>query len=149
MPKTRHPSLDRKKGLYLKRVARKGRGVFCKSAIRKGEVLEITPAVVLNERATARADKTILGDYTFVTGGISKRQREKAGVKKPDNASSVVMGIMSFCNHGRAPNAEISWAEMGGTLYYILKAIRDIPKNAEICTTYGEGWFRDRKTRPE
>lgn len=139
------PSLDRKKGLYLKHVGAKGRGVFCRTAIKPGEVLEIAPAVILNQSATRHADKTILLNYTFMVGNVSKSQRHRARLKKTGKASCVIMGIMSFCNHGERPNAEILWEERAGTLYYILEATKPIPKNTEICTVYGENWFEDRE----
>lgn len=138
--------LKRKEGLYLKDTrTEKGRGVFCVTPIKKGEVLEITPALILNEKDTDTVDKTFLVNYTFTTDELSKSLRKKAGVKKHKDASSVVMGVVSFCNHGEKPNATVLVQEKHGTLYYILKAIRDIPKHAEICTTYGDGWFDDRK----
>jgi hypothetical protein len=68
-----------------------------------------------------------------------------AGVKSVADSSAVIMGLMTFCNHGRKPNAEIVWEEIDGTVYYSLLATRAIPKNTEICTSYGHGWFRDRK----
>ena len=138
------PNLDRKKGLYLKHVGVKGRGVFCRTSIRAGEVLEIAPAVILNQPATRHADKTILLNYTFMVGNVSKSQRRQTGLKKAGKASCVIMGIMSFCNHGDHPNAEILWEERDGTLYYFLEATKAIPKNTEICTVYGKNWFEDR-----
>lgn len=138
------PALDRKKGLYLDDAGIKGRGVFCRSAIRAKEVLEVTPAIVLNEAATRHADKTILQNYTFMVGQVSRTQRRVARLKDTENASCVVMGIMAFCNHSEEPNAEILWEEKDGTLYYILQATRPIPKHTEICTSYGEDWFGDR-----
>lgn len=143
MPKSK-TILKRKKGLYLKAAGHKGRGVFCTDNIAAGETLEVTPALILNEDATNRVDKTILSNYTFVTGGISKNMRKRSKVKKPADCSSIVMGVASFCNHGEKPNAEIVWEEQGGSLYYTLKATRRIPKNTEICTTYGKGWFDGR-----
>lgn len=139
------PKLDRKKGLYLKHVETKGRGVFCAFDIRAGETLEISPCILLNERSTSLVDRTILGNYTFVAGTLSKEARKKASIKKASDASSIIMGIMSFCNHGEKPNAEVLWEEVGGTLYHTLRATRKIPKHTEICTTYGAGWFEDRK----
>ena len=55
------------------------------------------------------------------------------------------MGVISYCNHSEDPNAEVQWEEHDGTLYHLVKALRRIPKNTEICTTYGDGWFDDRK----
>lgn len=136
--------LDRKKGLYLKDVGHKGRGVFCTDDIAPGSVLEVSPSIVLNETATRDIDKTILVNYTFVTGSISKRLQKQLHIKKTGNCSSVIMGVASFCNHGEKPNAEIIWEEQDGTIYHTLKATRRIPKGTEICTTYGRGWFKDR-----
>lgn len=136
--------MDRKKGLYLKETPGKGRGVFCTSDIKKGETLEMTPAILLDAKGTKDADKTILADYTFQTGHLSKRVRERAKINKTDTCTSVIMGIASYCNHSKKPNAEILWEEIEGGLYYSLKATQAIPKNTEICTTYGGTWFKDR-----
>ena len=144
MPRHKIPALRRKEGLYLDNAGHKGRGVFCKTAIKRGEILEVTPALVLNEKATTLADKTALLNYTFIIGGISKAQRKRAGMKNSGKASAVVMGILSFCNHGEEPNAEILWEERAGTLYYLLRATKNIPKRTEICTTYGDDWFKER-----
>lgn len=135
-------TFKRKEGLYLKPVKNKGRGVFCLTDIKKGDILEVTPCVVLDPAATDLADKTILRDYTFAIGDVHKRHK----VKNPALSSAVVMGIQAFCNHGgKLQNAEISWDETTDTVYYILTAIKDIPAGTEICTTYGEGWFDDRQ----
>lgn len=138
--KSKHLIFKRRDGLYMKNVPGKGRGVFCTEDIKKGDVLEITPAIVLDPTETDLADKTILRDYTFAVGDINKKHK----LKHPELSSSVVMGIQAYCNHGEVQNAEISWEESGMTVYYILTAIRDIPADSEICTTYGEGWFDDR-----
>lgn len=147
MPRTaaKLRQLPRKEGLYLKHTGGvKGRGVFCTKAIKKGEVLEVTPALLLNEQETDAVDDTHLVNYTFVTGTISAKTRKKAGIQDTDSASSVLLGVMTFCNHDEHPNAEIQWEEEDGTVYYTLVATRNIPKNTEICTTYGDGWFEDR-----
>jgi len=137
--------LDRKDGLYLKMTATKGRGVFCTSAIRKGEVLEVTPAIILSEKETGHIDKTLLNNYAFTVGPLPKSTKAAANVKNAGEASCLIMGLMTFCNHDEAPNAEIVWEEVDGTIYHTLQATRAIPKHTEICTTYGEGWFEDRQ----
>lgn len=137
--------LHRQPGLYIKETGDvKERGVFCTTAIKAGTTLEVTPSIILNEKATDQVDKTILANYTFAAGKISLKMRRAAQVKRPDESSAVVMGMASFCNHGAEPNAEILWEEQGGMLYYMLRATRDIPKGTEICTTYGKTWFEDR-----
>lgn len=137
--------LKRKEGLYLRDTGHKGRGVFCTQAIRAGEVLEVTPSVILNERQTRHLNHTLLIDYIFMIGRFSKRLLERMRIKKTDDASAVIMGVATFCNDGEKPNAEILWEEQDGTIYYSLRATRAIPRNTEICTSYGAGWFDNRK----
>lgn len=137
--------LKRKDGLYLQDTkSEKGRGVFCLYDIKKGEQLEITPSMVLNDKENELIDKTILVNYNFVIADISQKVKKQRGVKKVGECSAVVYGMLTFCNHSETPNATILQEEKNGTLYYILKAIRNIPKYTEICTTYGDGWFEDR-----
>lgn len=144
MPKNEIYALDRTKGLYIKETAAKGRGVFCTRDIDEGEIIEVSPAIVLDERATAHAEKTILNDYKFKLGDLSSGLRAHFGVKDPKKGSCIVMGLMAFCNHDENPNADIYWEEDEGTIYHVLETTRRIPKNTEICTNYGRGWFTKR-----
>ena len=139
--------LQRHPKIYLRDTGHKGRGVFCSVNLAKGATLEITPGIVLNEAATAHVDKTILENYTFVTGAISKRLRQRKGIRNTDNCGTVIMGIASFCKHTNTPNAEIVWEEVDGTVYYTLHTTRAIAKNTEICTSYGAGWFESRQKK--
>jgi SET domain-containing protein len=139
--------LNRKKGLYLADAGIKGRGVYCRDKIRKGDLLETTPAIPVSAAQTKHLDKTILVNYAFGVGKLSKKLRRKHRLKPDEEICCVVMGILSYCNHGEEPNAEVSWLEHENTLYYVLRATRDIPADTEICTTYGEGWFEDQEGR--
>lgn len=137
------PELDRKPGLYLKHVPGKGRGVFCRTAIAEGEALEVTPGLFLDLEETEIADETRLVDYTFFTDDADSGEEAEG--------SNVIMGIMTFCNHGLVPNAAIEWEKSedeNNTVYFTLRATRDIPPDTEICTTYGEGWFEERLQDP-
>ena len=137
--------LDRKNSLYLKETKTKGRGLFCRTAIKAGEILETTPAIILKESDNDAIEDTILSDYVFTTAKLTKKLRTGIGIKDMGNTSCVVMGIASYCNHDEYPNAEILWEEQNGSLYYMLQAIRKIPANTEICTSYGDDWFDDRR----
>ena len=140
-------ALNRKPDLYIKYAGKKGRGVFCATDIRKGEILEVTPALILDSKETDFVDKTALLNYTFSVDKISKAALKQAGIKSNKGTSAVVMGMTSFCNHGtpEEQNADVSWQEDSGTVYYVLTAIKKIPRNTEICTSYGEGWFEERQ----
>ncbi len=137
--------LDRKPGLYLKDTGHKGRGVFCTQDIRKGEILEVTPTIILNKSASEAIEDTILGNYVFQIGAISKAHRKQLGITDISKCCGVIMGIISYFNHAEKPNAGVEWEEHDGTLYHQVRALKNIPKNTEICTTYGGGWFKDRK----
>ncbi|MBU6474846.1 MAG: SET domain-containing protein-lysine N-methyltransferase [Alphaproteobacteria bacterium] len=137
--------LARKQGLYLKDTGHKGRGVFCTSDIRKGEILEVTPTLILNKPATEAIEDTVLGNYVFRIGAISKALRKRLGITDTTKCCGVIMGVISYFNHAEDPNAEVEWDEHDGTLYHQVRALRRIPKNTEICTSYGGGWFDDRK----
>lgn len=137
--------LNRKAGLYLKNTETKGRGLFCVDPVAAGEELECTPAIILNEKEQQVIEDTILFNYVFSTGKISKEMRQKLNIKKLGDTSCVVMGIASYCNHDETPNAEVVWQERDETLYYVLQATRDIPAHTEICTSYGENWFENRQ----
>jgi len=143
MPEKKPYLLDRKKGLYLKHTKTKGRGVFCTTTIRAGEELESTPALILNQNEHKHINKTVLRDYVFGLGKLPKKIQAKAGITDIENSSCVIMGMMSFCNDDAEPNAQVMWEEREGTLYHVLRALRNIPKGTEICTTYGPGWFDD------
>jgi SET domain-containing protein len=137
--------LKRKEGLYLDDAGHKGRGVFCSTDIKKGEVLEWTPTLILNDKESKGVEETILANYVFQIGGISKKLRAKHKIRNIKNATGVIMGIISYFNHDDKPNAEVEWEEFNGTLYHFVKALKNIPKNTEICTSYGKAWFADRE----
>lgn len=145
MAKEKTQMLHRKGGLYLQDAGHKGRGVFCTTGIKAGEVLEVSPALILDETDTDQIEDTILCNYVFEVGDIPPAVRKRYGIAKTGACSAAIMGVASFCNHDEHPNATIEWEEIDGTLYYSLRATRAIPKGKEICTSYGDGWFDDRK----
>lgn len=147
MTKTSRYLLDRKSSLYLKMTKTKGRGVFATKDIRKGEILEATPTLILNEKETDLVQKTILRDYIFTLGKVSPRLKKLLKITKLDDGCCVILGVATFCNHDEEPNAEIQWEEVDGTVYHTLRALKAIKKNTEICTSYGEGWFDDERTQ--
>jgi uncharacterized protein len=139
--------LDRKSSLYLKKTPVKGRGVFCTKDIRKGEILEASPTLIMSEAETDLAQKTILRDYIFTLGKISAKMKKIMKISKIEDGCCLIMGVATFCNHDEQPNAEIQWEEIDGTVYHTLRALKAIKKNTEICTSYGEGWFDDERTQ--
>lgn len=137
-------TLHRKNGLYLNNAANKGRGVFCTEDIAKGDVIEIAPVFIFKEEDAAHVSKTLIADYVF-SCKISDSLCAWFGIKDPKNmAVCLSAGALSFCNHLPAPNAEVVWREDGNSLFSVLQALRDIPKDTEIGISYGGSWFATR-----
>lgn len=133
--------LNRIDGLYLLDIPSKGRGVFCKRDIKQGEIIEIAPSVVLDRK---EIEDISLAHYAFETDNLSKSLMASLKVKKPEETACIILGITSICNHSNNPNA--SWDDINElyTVYFKLEAMVDIPKNTEICVSYGDDWFNVR-----
>ena len=134
-------------GLYLQNLPAKGRGVFCAEDVKAGDVLEVAPLLIFNESDTAQFANTLVHDYYFTTSTLPQEMTARAGVKDAQKGSFLVMGISSFCNHLLDPNAKASTAGEYSTVFYKLTALKDIPKDTEICINYGISWFAARRTR--
>ncbi|MHB8513726.1 MAG: SET domain-containing protein [Actinomycetota bacterium] len=99
----------------------KGRGVYATRKIRKGEVIERSPVIVISKPQWKHAQKTIIDDYAFDWGD------------KRDHAA-VVLGYGSLYNHSKKANAR--FIDRPGQKVYEFIALRDIEEGEEICTNY-------------
>lgn len=63
----RHPSL------YVRQTTARGRGVFSKTALKAGTVLEVAPVIVMSGKERLHIDQTTLHDYIFEWGERSER----------------------------------------------------------------------------
>lgn len=118
--------------IYLSKSKISGRGVFAKSKIEKGEVIEIAPVIIipLNEKNKIPLE---LARYVF-----------KSGVPGHET-SALAMGLGSFYNHSESPNAEYRLFTLKRVLEF--RAIEDIEQGMEITVNYGyelpEEFLRD------
>lgn len=115
----------------------RGRGVFATRLIRKGEVIERAPVVVIPKSEWKHAQKTVIDDYAFDWGD----ERDHA---------AIVLGYGSLYNHSKIPNAR--FVDRAGKKLYEFVALRDIEPDEEIFTNYnGEPddqtplWFEKQK----
>ena len=97
------------------------RGVFCTIDIKKGEVIEICPVLVVPKKETKHLDKTILSDYVFLWGN-------------DDKEGAVVFGYGSMYNHSYKPNAEYK-ADYNDETFTVY-ALKKIPAGKEIFINY-------------
>lgn len=137
--------LVRKEGLFVKDLPNKGRGLFCKQDIKEGEIIEVTPSYIFDhEKCGDFLNDSNLSDYIFhASREVSKSL--KAIEKYSDNLSILPLGISLMCNHSPHPNAIYRQIVTRYTIYFELKAKLGIPKNTEICISYGNNWFTKRK----
>lgn len=89
-----------------------GRGVFARTAIRRGTLLTSAPALVIKN------DPGDATDYVFEWDGES---------------TAIALGVLSLCNHSQNPNAEVVTEKDE----FHLMALRTIAPGEEILIDYG------------
>lgn len=113
----------------------KGRGVFTTQAIAKGEVIEISPVVVLSIKDRKQVEKTVLFNYIFEWGNSRKK-------------AAVALGYVSVYNHSYDANCvyEMDFEEKTMTI----KTVRAVAKGEELTVNYNADptdttkvWFHD------
>ena len=106
--------------LVVKKLRKKGRGVFANRTFQKGEVVEVCPVIVIPKKDSPFIEKTIMDFYWYDWGS------------KEDSA--IVLGYGSLYNHSFTPNVE--WVEDVKNNQMLFKAIKKIRKGQEIMFNY-------------
>jgi SET domain-containing protein len=106
----------------VKMTRNKGRGCFATEDIKRGEVIEVCPAIPISKKEWEKTLwKTTLGDYVY------------AGPEgNEDSYTLVVLGFSWMYNHSFRPNAVYE----PGENYLVYTAKRDIKKGEEITVDY-------------
>jgi SET domain-containing protein len=101
--------------------ASKGRGVFARTRIAAGALIEEAPVVVVPAAEVEHLDHTVLGNYYFLWG--------------PDETeAALLLGICSLCNHSYQPNAVFVLNPEKMTIAFFAR--REIAPEEEITTNY-------------
>lgn len=117
------------KKIKIRITNKKYRGVFATARIKKGEVIESCPVVIIPKKEQKLIDKTHLFSYYFIWG--------------KNNTAAIALGYGSLYNHSYNPNAE--YEEDVKKQIIIFTALRDIKKGEEITTNYnGEPDSKDK-----
>ena len=98
-----------------------GRGVMAIEDIKKGEVLEICPVIVIPSKDVPVIHGTILHDYYFIWGDDEKE-------------AAIALGFGSMYNHAVTPNAEYEMDFEQETIDFF--ALTDIEAGSEITINY-------------
>jgi SET domain-containing protein len=109
------------KNVYILKTAKRGRGVFARRKINRGELIERSPVIVIPGREWSTMDETILSNYVFDWG------------EKEEHAA-VALGYVSIYNHSYKPNAELT--ECLDQHVIEVSALRDIKPDEEIFVNY-------------
>lgn len=98
----------------------KGRGVIATKNIKKGEVIERAPVIVIPSKEWKHIKKTILNDWNYYW--------------KRNGDFAIVLGHGSLYNHSFTPNAYYKPDFKNNAMVYI--ALKNIKINEEILINY-------------
>jgi len=82
--------------IYLSnsKIKNAGRGIFAAQNIKKDEVIEICPIILIEEKEVSNLRKTELHNYYFMWGD-----------DKTNHKAAICLGFGSLYNHSYSPNA--------------------------------------------
>jgi uncharacterized protein len=109
-----------RKNIIVRRVARKGRGVFAAHDFKVGEVIENCPVLIFTPKERKHLEKTLLNYYIYPW--------------KSTRGASLILGFGSIYNHSYFPNAD--WKQNFKTQSMVYRAISPIKKGEEITVNY-------------
>ena len=119
--------------LYVDNSPIHGKGVFARLPIRRRELFEIAPFIVLDiERASLPTTSPILWNFAF------KFQRERDGFVY----IGIGLGFACLYNHSNTPSASVRWNLVTNTMEFY--ATHNIKEKEEIFIDYGVDWFKNR-----
>lgn len=119
--------------VFIQETSDRGRGVFARRRIQKGELIERSPVIVVPRQQWTTIEQTVLSNYVFDWG-------------ENEEDAAVALGYVSIYNHSYAPNAELT--ECLDDAIIEVSALRDIGVGEEILVNYNgspddhdELWF--------
>jgi SET domain-containing protein len=111
--------------IYIAKTKKMGRGVFTRSALAPGTIIEVAPVIVMSKEDRSFIDQTLLHDYIFEWGD-NKQQ------------CCMALGYVPLYNHAYSSNCEY---EMDFKKQIItIKTVRLIEKGEELFINYNGDW---------
>ena len=108
-------------GLYIDVSEERGRGVFTRQPLVQGEVIEVSPVLVLSKEEMREVEKTRLHDYIFEWG-------------EDKDHCCVAWGYLSMYNHAEPPNCTYEMDYEEGTI--AIRTLRAIEAGEELFISY-------------
>jgi len=106
--------------IYVDKSQVSGRGVFTSNSIKKGDIIETAPFILIKSGETP--------NYSFAFD---------------KNQDMLIFGYGSLYNHSKTPNVYYQDSDTEKSIDFI--ATKDIKKNQELLINYGNGWWEDRR----
>jgi uncharacterized protein len=116
-----HPDDPNAANTSVGQSAGKGRGVFARRRIGRGEVVERSPLIVIPAAQWGLVESTVFCNYTFTWG-------------RDGNDAAVALGYGSLYNHSYTPNARYVPRFADQALEFV--ALRDIEPGEEVTINY-------------
>ena len=111
------------------RILNADRGVFARCDIKKGEIIEICPVILIPRHDMSNLSESILVTYFFYFGKNKERL-------------VIALGFGSIYNHSYEPNATYKVKLKEKTIEF--SALKDIKKDTEISFNYNYGNPKDK-----
>ncbi len=106
------------------KITNAGRGVFAKYDIKKGEIIETCPVILVSKHDTSNLNESTLVTYFFYFG-------------KNKDKLAIVLGFGSIYNHSYQPNMKYKIKPRERIAEF--SALKDIKKDTEITFNYNYG----------
>jgi SET domain-containing protein len=116
--------------LSIVAVGGRGRGVIADEPIRKGELVERSPVLVIPPSDRRAADGTIVFTYVFMW----EHDTVEEDLYKHEGRSAIALGFTSLLNHSYEPNCD--FIRHIDDLVIDLVAARDIEPGEELTIDY-------------
>lgn len=123
--------------MTVKNIRGKGRGVVADEEYAEGDIVEVCPVIVLDEREWKLVHRTTLNDYVFSWPVEGQSARLPMADWK---GCCVCLGVGSLYNH--ASEANLSWKINRAKQQIIFYALRDIEAGEELTHDYS--WPEDK-----
>lgn len=123
--------LPTSKKIYIahSRIANAGRGVFATQSIKRMEIIEVCPVILISKNDVSNLKGSILVNYYFYFG-------------KDNEMLAIALGFGSIYNHSYEPNA--TYKKKSGDKVIDFVAIKNIKKGEEITINYNYGNPKDK-----
>jgi hypothetical protein len=111
--------------LYIDLTQKKGKAVFTNIDIAAGEVVELSPVIVMKKEDRVHLDKTLLHDYIFEWG-------------ENKDQCCMALGFIPIYNHSYTSNCEY-FMDFEEEIIFV-KTVRAIKKGEELTINYNGDW---------